>query len=124
MNDLHTTPLSDQDFCRIIIRSIIPTDNWMPILPSLYMMPTSSNIISHLQNALLRLSVLQVRAQPNPRLLQPELLPADVSTQVARAVISRGTQWMIVIGLVVERRVQFPPNFGCPRCANYAIQTP
>ncbi|PBK72085.1 hypothetical protein ARMSODRAFT_1016071 [Armillaria solidipes] len=49
VNDLHKTPLTDQEFHGIIIRSILPTDNWMPILPSLYQMPTSSDIISHLQ---------------------------------------------------------------------------
>ncbi|KAK0221147.1 hypothetical protein EDD85DRAFT_960314 [Armillaria nabsnona] len=49
VNDLHTTALSDQEFKGIIIRSIISTDHWMPILPSLYQMPTSSDVISHLQ---------------------------------------------------------------------------
>ncbi|SJL11311.1 uncharacterized protein ARMOST_14714 [Armillaria ostoyae] len=41
--------MSDQAFHGIIIRSILPTDNWMPILPSLYSLPTSTDIISHLQ---------------------------------------------------------------------------
>ncbi|KAK0227009.1 hypothetical protein EDD85DRAFT_958249 [Armillaria nabsnona] len=41
--------MSDQAFRGIIIRSILPTDNWMPILPSLYSLPTSTDIISHLQ---------------------------------------------------------------------------
>ncbi len=49
VNDLRATALTDQEFKGIIIRSIVPTDNWMPILPSLYQMATSSDIISHLQ---------------------------------------------------------------------------
>ncbi len=49
VNDLSTTAMSDQVFHGIIIRSILPTDNWMPILPSLYSLPTLMDIISHLQ---------------------------------------------------------------------------
>ncbi len=49
VNDLCMMALTDQEFKGIIIHSIIPMDNWMPILPSLYQMAMSSNIISHLQ---------------------------------------------------------------------------
>ncbi|KAK0224225.1 hypothetical protein IW262DRAFT_1459279 [Armillaria fumosa] len=49
VNDLQSMALSDQEFKRIIIHSIISTDHWMPILPSLYSMPMSSDVIFHLQ---------------------------------------------------------------------------
>ncbi len=49
VNDLHTVALTNQEFCGIIINSILTTDPWKSILPSLYQMPTSSDIFSHLQ---------------------------------------------------------------------------
>ncbi len=49
MNDLCSTALSDQEFQGIIICLILSMDNWMPILLSLYSLPTLSDIISHIQ---------------------------------------------------------------------------
>ncbi|KAK0214020.1 hypothetical protein IW262DRAFT_1466584 [Armillaria fumosa] len=46
VNDLRTMALTDKEFKGIIIRSIVPTDHWLPILPSLYQMPTASDVIS------------------------------------------------------------------------------
>ncbi|PBK93560.1 hypothetical protein ARMGADRAFT_1101663 [Armillaria gallica] len=87
VNDLCTTALSDQEFKGIIIHSIIPTDHWMPILLSLYQMPTSSNIISHLQTHAATLCAMRkgpsqsqalvARAPPTHRCCNPNCKACD-----------------------------------------------
>lgn len=119
VNDLRTMALTDQEFKGIIIRSIIPTDNWMPILPSLYQMATSSDIISHLQTHAATLRA----AGKGP--LSSQALAAGAPTRGCRNPDCKAhnktrhtTENCYWPGGGKEG--QFPPNFGRPRRANQA----
>jgi hypothetical protein len=48
VDSLATTPMDDEAWRGIIIRSIPPTMKWLPVIPSLYAMPSSADIISTL----------------------------------------------------------------------------
>ena len=48
VDNLSTEAMSDETWRGIIIRSIPPTANWLPVIPSLYAMSTSADIISTL----------------------------------------------------------------------------
>ena len=48
VDNLTSSMMSDETWRGIIIRSIPPTANWLPVIPSLYTMTTSANIISTL----------------------------------------------------------------------------
>ena len=48
VDNLSTSTLSDEAWRGVLIRSIPPTPKWLPLLPSLYSLPTSANIISTL----------------------------------------------------------------------------
>jgi hypothetical protein len=48
VDNLSSSTMSDETWRGIIIRSIPPTAKWLPVIPSLYTMATSANIISTL----------------------------------------------------------------------------
>ena len=48
VNNLSTEPMSDDTWRGIIIRSIPPSAKWLPVIPLLYLMTKSSDIISTL----------------------------------------------------------------------------
>ena len=48
VDNLSTQVMSDETWRGIIIRSIPPTNKWLPVIPSLYSMTTSADIISTL----------------------------------------------------------------------------
>ena len=48
VDNLTSSVMSDETWRGIIIRSIPPTANWLPVIPSLYTMATSADIISTL----------------------------------------------------------------------------
>ena len=48
VDNLSTSTLSDEAWRGVLIWSIPPTPKWLPLLPSLYSLPTSANIISTL----------------------------------------------------------------------------
>jgi hypothetical protein len=48
LDNLCTQAMSDETWRGIIIRSIPPTAKWLPVIPSLYAMPTSADITSTL----------------------------------------------------------------------------
>jgi len=48
LDNLCTQVMSDETWRGIIIRSIPPTEKWLPVIPSLYSMPTSADITSTL----------------------------------------------------------------------------
>src|SRR6202522_1952316 len=50
LDNLSSSVMSDETWRGIIIRSIPPTAKWLPVIPSLYSMTTSANIISTLIN--------------------------------------------------------------------------
>ncbi len=114
INDLRTTALSDQEFKGIIIRSIIPTDHWMPILPSLYQMPTSSDVISHLQTHAATLhaagkgpsqsQALAAGAPPTRGCRNPDCKARDKTRHTTENCYWPGG----------GKEGQFPPNFGRP----------
>jgi hypothetical protein len=47
-DNLTTTPMTEETWKGIIIRSIPPTPKWLPVIPSLYSMTSSADIISTL----------------------------------------------------------------------------
>jgi hypothetical protein len=48
VDNLNTSVMSDETWRGIIIRSIPPTSKWLPVIPSLYAMSSSADIISTL----------------------------------------------------------------------------
>jgi hypothetical protein len=48
LDSLSTSPVSDEAWRGIIIRSIPPTPKWLPVIPSLYALTTSADIVSTL----------------------------------------------------------------------------
>src|SRR5277367_6538749 len=48
VDNLSTFPMSDETWRGIIIRSIPPTSKWLPVIPSLYSMAASADIVSTL----------------------------------------------------------------------------
>ena len=48
VDNLSTTPMTDETWRGIIIRSIPPTPKWLPVIPSLYSMSSAADIISTL----------------------------------------------------------------------------
>ena len=48
VDNLSSSTMSDETWRGIIIRSIPPTANWLPVIPSLYTMTTSADIVSTL----------------------------------------------------------------------------
>ena len=48
VDNLSTSTMSDETWRGIIIRSIPPTPKWLPVIPSLYSMTTSADIVSTL----------------------------------------------------------------------------
>ncbi|KAK0209436.1 hypothetical protein IW262DRAFT_1469034 [Armillaria fumosa] len=122
MNDLCSAALSDQEFKGIIIQSIVPTDNWMPILLSLYQMPTSSDIISHLQTHVATLHA----ADKGPS--QSQALTAAGAPTPAHGCRNPNCKAHNKTQHTTEncywpgggKEGQFPPNFSQPRCANQA----
>src|SRR5271156_4225516 len=48
VDNLGTSVMSDETWRGVIIRSIPPTAKWLPVIPSLYALPSSADIISTL----------------------------------------------------------------------------
>ena len=48
VDNLNTTAMNDETWRGIIIRSIPPTSKWLPVIPSLYAMSSSADIVSTL----------------------------------------------------------------------------
>jgi len=48
VDNLTTPPMTDETWRGIIIRSIPPTSKWLPVIPSLYTLTTSADVISTL----------------------------------------------------------------------------
>ena len=48
MDNLSTTAMVDEAWRGIIIRSIPPTANWLPVIPSLYTLTSSADVVSTL----------------------------------------------------------------------------
>ncbi len=124
VNDLCKTPLTDQEFCGIIIRSILPTDNWMPILPSLYQMPMSSNIISHLQTHAATLRATGKGPSASQALAAGSSAPThgcsnlDCKAQDKTRHTAENCYWP-----GEGKEGQFPPNFSHQRRANHATSS-
>jgi hypothetical protein len=48
VNNMSTSPMSDETWRGVIIQSIPPTPKWLPVIPSLYTMSSSADIVSTL----------------------------------------------------------------------------
>src|SRR6266498_1174828 len=48
VDNLSTTPMTDETWKGIIIRSIPPSTKWLPVIPSLYPMTTTIDVFSTL----------------------------------------------------------------------------
>ena len=48
LDNLCTEAMSDETWRGVIIRSIPPTSKWLPVIPALYQLPTSADIVSTL----------------------------------------------------------------------------
>jgi hypothetical protein len=48
VDNLSTASMSDETWQGVIIRSIPPTPNWLPVIPSLYTLTSSADIVSTL----------------------------------------------------------------------------
>jgi hypothetical protein len=68
VDNLCTSPMSDETWKGIIIRSIPPTPKWLPVIPSLYALSTPADIVSTLSTHGMILESLQPTRSSNTAL--------------------------------------------------------
>ena len=127
VDNLSTSVMDDESWRGIIIRSILPTPKWLPVIPSLYAMSSSADIIS----TLLAHGMIIGRDTTN----------ATASTNPSNTVLAaRATEGCTNPNCKAKKRSthttancywpgggkegQFPPNFGQRNRANVATSPP
>ena len=120
VDNLSISPMDDETWRGVIIRSIPPTDRWLPVIPLLYTMTSSADIISTL---LVHGMILGTTNSSNTALV------ARTSTErctnpncKAKKRTTHTTANCYWPGGGKEG--QFPPNFGQRSKANVAASTP
>ena len=124
VDNLATTPMDDETWRGLIIRSIPPTTKWLPVIPALYSMTRSADIISTLSAHGMILG-----QEPGQR----------ASSSSNTALSARTTQGCTNPNCKAKKRTthttpdcywpgggkegQFPPNFGQRAKANTASST-
>lgn len=115
--------MSDEAWRGTIIRSIPPTPKWLPVIPSLYAMPTSADIVSTLfahrmivrgDSTKTNSSNTALAAQTSTGCTNPKCKARKRSTHTIEDCYWEGG----------GKDGQFPPNFGQKKRANTATSTP
>jgi hypothetical protein len=124
VDNLATTPMDDETWRGVIIRSIPPTMKWLPVIPSLYAMSSSADIISTLS------AHGMILGQGSGQ---------RVTSSSSTALAARATEGCINPNCKAKKRTthttadcywpgggkegQFPPNFGKRTKANVVTST-
>ena len=121
VDNLSSSVMSDETWRGIIIRSIPPTVNWLPVIPSLYSMTTSADIVS----TLFAHGMILGRTATNP---YPTALAAQTDKECknpnckAKDPTTHTTENCYWPGGGKEG--QFPANFGQRSKANITVSPP
>ena len=125
VDNLSASPMNDETWRGLIIRSIPPTTKWLPVIPSLYALTSSSDIIS----TLLAHGMILGRDSKTTSNSSTTALAAHTTTEgctnpncKAKKRTTHTTANCFWPGGGKEG--QFPPNFGQRSKANAAIATP
>ena len=126
LDSLSNPAMNDEAWRGVIIRSIPPTSKWLPVIPSLYTMSSSADIISTLL--------------AHGMILGREVKPAVSIGSSNTALVTRATEGCTNPKCKAKKRSthttldcywpgggkegQFPPNFGQRSKANAATSTP
>ena len=121
MDNLSNAPMSDAEWRGVIIRSLPTTPKWLPVIPSLYLMTTSGDIVS----TLLSHGIILGRDSKS-----------KTTTSTSTALAARATEGCTNPNCKAKKRSthttsncywpgggkegQFPPNFGQRSKANAA----
>ena len=126
VDNLSTSTMSDETWRGIIIRSIPPTPKWLPVIPSLYSMATSADIVSTLlahgmilgreskTTITTNSSTTALAAHTNEGCKNPDCKAKDRSTHTTDNCYWPGG----------GKEGQFPANFGQRSKANITISSP
>ena len=126
VDNLSTSVMDDETWRGIIIRSIPPTPKWLPVIPSLYAMSSSADIISTLlahgmiigrgatSNATTNPSSTVLAARATEGCSNPNCKAKKRSTHTTANCYWPGG----------GKEGQFPPNFGQRNRANAAVTSP
>ena len=126
VDNLSTSVMDDETWRGIIIRSIPPTPKWLPVIPSLYAMSSSADIISMLlahgmiigrgtiNNATANPSSTVLTARVTEGCSNPNCEAKKRSTHTTANCYWPGG----------GKEGQFPPNFGQRNRVNAAVTTP
>jgi hypothetical protein len=129
VDNLSTSTMSDETWRGIIIRSIPPTPKWLPVIPSLYSMTTSADIISTLlahgmiigretkmttSTSTTNSSTTALAAHTNEGCKNPNCKAKDRSTHTTENCYWPGG----------GKEGQFPANFGQRSKANITVSSP
>ena len=121
VNNLSTSAMNDETWRGIIIRSIPPTPKWLPVIPSLYSMTTSADIVSTLlaHGMILGRGTMNpystaLTAQTKEGCKNPNCKARDPSTHTTEDCYWPGG----------GKEGQFPANFGQRSKANITVSSP
>ncbi len=126
VDNLSTSPMTDEIWRGILIRSIPPTPKWLPVIPSLYTLSSSADIVS----TLLAHSMILDRGNENKPTTNSSNTALAVTVNDAcknpnckakkRATHTTANCYWPGGG----KEGQFPPNFGQRSKANMARRSP
>jgi hypothetical protein len=126
LDNLSTSAMTDETWRGIIIRSIPPTSKWLPVIPSLYSMATSADIIStlHAHGMILgRGTAAKVSSSGSGTALAARTTEACTNPNCKARKRSTHTSancyWP-----GGGKEGQFPPNFGQKTKANATTSSP
>jgi len=110
IDNLSTTPMSNETWCSILIRSIPPTPKWLPVIPSLYILTSPADIIS----MLLAHSLMILNRDDENECANPNCKARIHSTHTTGNCYWPGS----------GKDGQFPPNFGQRSKGNVVMVDP
>ena len=132
VDNLSSSTMSDETWRGIIIRSIPPTVNWLPVIPSLYTMATSADIISTLSAhgmILARYTTTDIGASSSNTALAAQTTNSDSESEGCtnpncKAKIRSTHTTANCYWPGGGKEGQFPPNFGTRSRASVATSNP
>ena len=127
VDNLNPTPMTTEQWKGIIIRSILPTSKWLPVIPSLYAMTAAADIFS----TLIAHGMILDRATQNKPMsgASNTVLAAKVVVNPCANPNCKAKKWSThttpnCYWPSGGKEGQFPPNFGQRARANVASSKP
>jgi hypothetical protein len=130
VDNLTSSVMSDETWRGIIIRSIPPTANWLPVIPSLYTMTTSADVISTLSAhgmILARYTTTNIGASSSNTALAAQTTNSDsegCTNPDCKAKIRSTHTTANCYWPGGGKEGQFPPDFGTRSRASVATSNP